>query len=906
MPQIQLFDGTTLDFPEGTKPEIMDAVAKRETQSRQQPQVPATEPTGGGFAPRDVREAEPSRDQMKDAYQEQFRGIRERQNPVARYADTAMRGLGRVVPFMGDAAALGDYLTGGSQSFQEAKDKQEAMDAVDDTDRPVTSIGSQLVGGLALPGGGALRTGSLITRIGKGAAIGAGYGALYGAGQGTDMDERAGHAISGGIVGGIAGGAVPAVTAAAGTAASGARRLAEPYLGARNPEASAMGRVRDAIGRDAANGAERLDPADFARAQAEGQAPMVVDTGGESTRALLRSSANTNPESREQAASTMADRFRSQSERTGQLFDDLSATGLNPEELQQRLRDAARRENASRYDRAYQEANALVERGDLVRNRIGSGGPNDGFWTPELDRLSQSDLVRDAIQRSMSTSTNEAAVQGGRAVRSPSPFEEAADGSLRLAQPGPDGQRVLPRLEFWDQVQRNLRDVYDAASRSGDNNLERQASTIRRQLTDHLDTIVPSYHEARAGAARFFGADDALEAGQNFFRVNGRQDFSEAQRALAQMSPAERQLFREGFLADASHAARGTADNSNITGRAWLNSPRGRQKLGLALGTNDANTIDAYMLRERIMDRARTALGNSTTARQLAELGMAGGVGTGIQGLLTGDWNPLNGPGAIAGAAARFGHGRLMRGIDQRVSREVMQILTSQDPAVLNRVIQQSQAPQALVAALRQIESGLSRSGSGAAARVRNDQDTHNDIDIDGHAAGGSVHHDFANELLGEVAQRFGAGGVVEGAAKGALDIIKRLKAGVAVPELAERYPAQIDPVQKMDEQMSGILKPGMTIPKYYGPAQEALTNFADSQGVDPRFAQEVMWAGAKKLKDGAKYTPKPMIQIGNEAIERTRRITGLSADQVVDGIVKGTIPVYKRGGLASCKARSS
>ena len=278
MPQIQLFDGTTLDFPEGTKPEIMDAVAKRETQSRQQPQVPATEPTGGGFAPRDVREAEPSRDQMKDAYQEQFRGIRERQNPVARYADTAMRGLGRVVPFMGDAAALGDYLTGGSQSFQEAKDKQEAMDAVDDTDRPVTSIGSQLVGGLALPGGGALRTGSLITRIGKGAAIGAGYGALYGAGQGTDMDERAGHAISGGIVGGIAGGAVPAVTAAAGTAASGARRLAEPYLGARNPEASAMGRVRDAIGRDAANGAERLDPADFARiAAALDRAEHILD-----------------------------------------------------------------------------------------------------------------------------------------------------------------------------------------------------------------------------------------------------------------------------------------------------------------------------------------------------------------------------------------------------------------------------------------------------------------------------------------------------------------------------------------------------------------------------------------------------------------------------------------------------
>jgi hypothetical protein len=110
-----------------------------------------------------------------------------------------------------------------------------------------------------------------------------------------------------------------------------------------------------------------------------------------------------------------------------------------------------------------------------------------------------------------------------------------------------------------------------------------------------------------------------------------------------------------------------------------------------------------------------------------------------------------------------------------------------------------------------------------------------------------------------------------------------------------------------MDEQMSGIIKPGMQQPKWYAPAEEAVHQFAAREGVDPRFAQEVMWAGNKKLNDvKGVYTPKPMIQIGNEAIERTRRITGLSADDVVDGIVKGTIPVYKRGGLASCKARSN
>lgn len=45
------------------------------------------------------------------------------------------------------------------------------------------------------------------------------------------------------------------------------------------------------------------------------------------------------------------------------------------------------------------------------------------------------------------------------------------------------------------------------------------------------------------------------------------------------------------------------------------------------------------------------------------------------------------------------------------------------------------------------------------------------------------------------------------------------------------------------------------------------------------------------------------MIQITNEMIERTRRITGLPANEVVDGMVRGTMPVYRRGGLASLKA---
>lgn len=729
-----------------------------EADFRQRIGLPTTQPTEGGFAPRDVREAEPSRDQMKAAYQEEARGVRDRQSTVGKYADTAVRGLARAIPFAGDAAALGDYLTGNSQTFQEAKDKQEAMDSVDDTDRPVTSYGSQIAGGLALPGGKMLQSGNLAARIGKGAAIGAGYGVAYGAGTGTDLGERAGNAISGGLVGGVAGGAVPAASAALGAVGRGARRLAEPILGAVDPNATAQSRAARAIAADTANGAQRLDPQDFAAARANGQDARVVDTGGENTKALLRSAANTSPDARQQAVETLADRFHSQGQRFADFLQNLPSRfqGNSIDDVRDALTARARQENGQRYERARQEAEALVGHTQAFP---------DGLWTPELDRLAQSDLVQSAMNRSISTGTNEATVAGQRAARPTSPFETGPNGDLRVTQ-GLDpvtGQRTLPTLDFWDQVQRNLRSTEQTARRTGDDNLARQAGVLRSQLVDHLDQIVPSYQEARQGAARFFGAQDALEAGENYFNQNGRNDIAQAQRAFARFSPAERELFQHGFTQAMSHASSQVGDNANITGRAWVNSPLARQKMALGLGAPNAQATEAQLLRERIMDRARTALGNSTTARQLVEMGLAGGVSGAY-----GDWSPTSiasgvAAGHFAGRALNPVLNHLGQAIDGRVSNEVMQILMSDDPAVLQRVIQRSQTPQRVIQALRRIESAVGRGAQPALSSYATGDNGQNEITVHppSHADGGLVKADpnFANELLGEVAQRFAKGG---------------------------------------------------------------------------------------------------------------------------------------------------
>jgi hypothetical protein len=96
-----------------------------------------------------------------------------------------------------------------------------------------------------------------------------------------------------------------------------------------------------------------------------------------------------------------------------------------------------------------------------------------------------------------------------------------------------------------------------------------------------------------------------------------------------------------------------------------------------------------------------------------------------------------------------------------------------------------------------------------------------------------------------------------------------------------------------IDEQMSKGFDPKLQMPEWYGPYEEAINSLAAEYGVDPRYFQEVGWAGLK-AKSPEGYTGKPMIQHVNEAIERTSRITGVPPEEVVGrGLVRAEMPLY-------------
>lgn len=590
-----------------------------------------------------------------------------------------------------------NYMRGDPETV---KAYDEAVKRIRDEDRaaqeqhPVASTVGNVAGAVAVPLGGVLNAATLPARIGRGVVVGAGTGALYGAGEGEGAMDRASRATGGALLGGAIGGAAPA--AIEGVIRAG-RAIAQPVAtairGIRNPDDEAARRVATAIQQDIRidpQAASRLTPQEFAASHQSGGPATLMDVGGETTRALARSAANTSPEGRAVLGRTINDRFEGQGDRvTGWLRNTFHFP--NADAQRQALEQTARNVNRPNYARAMQDG-------------------AHGVWSPELQRLAGAPAIRQASQGAVPSLANRGISEGFRAPRG-NPLVWGPQGRATLRQTS-SGNQVVPDLRFWDQVKRSLDSQIGKAQRAGDRPRVAELTELNRTLVAELDNLVPSYQAARAGAAHFFGAQDALEAGRNF--VTNNMNSGEARRALAQMSTQERQLFQDGFVSDFVARINQIGDRRSVL-NSIANSPAAREKLHIALGPQRAQELEAGLRVEGIMDLARNAVqGNSTTARQLAELGLAGGtytIGTG--------GNILNpDPTALMSAALVYGAARGRNRINENLSRRVAEMLTSNDPAILLRGIRTVTRNQQMFNSLRSVDQSLARVGGNQSSGV--------------------------------------------------------------------------------------------------------------------------------------------------------------------------------------------
>lgn len=646
------------------------------------------DPRTMGMAPRAVQEQgvdEGAR--LADALRERMAFNRDA-GPLAK-VDAAVRGAAGWLPGMNKLAAAGDAAFGAGQgtSFGERYTdnlaRQRALDTADELLNPNARLAGQVAGvvpmAMVTPMVNVAKGAGMMPAIANSAATGATYAGLSGAIESDDNKLAAG--ATGAALGGALGGALPPVLAGAGKLFGGAvNAVTAPARGIINPTRAAEKSVVKAL---AADGAD--DAATRLAGMQQGGAPAVLaDAGGESTRALARAAGNISGEARNIMRETLDERFAAQADRVADMIRGTGAS--NAGKTLEQIQEAARRANRPAYAKAYAE---------------GSGG----VINEELLGLMRAPAVMDAVRETIRTAGNKAAADGVQPMRSP--FVVDAQGNLALARTK-DGGTVIPNVQFWDYVQRSLRDKAESLSRSGANDAARDARALRSKILEQVDSAVPSFADARGGAARAFGAEDALEAGAKF--ITSRMPPMEARRVMAKMSPAERELFAEGARTELIQKIRSIADNRDVV-KNIANNPVAREQMEVALGRDGANRLIAGLDIERAMMAVRSAVqGNSTTAQQLLASGGASSAG---YGYLTGDMDPKSLLIAAAtGAGAR-------RYADGKVARRVAEVLMSNDPTQIERLLTLASKQKSVLDIVRSIESRvlpLASSQAGTAA----------------------------------------------------------------------------------------------------------------------------------------------------------------------------------------------
>jgi hypothetical protein len=504
--------------------------------------------------------------------------------------------------------------------------------------------------------------------------------------------REGGEVLSDMAAGGALGAGTPLAMAGLKMAGRGINdAVIRPIATMANRDNEAIGRVGRAVAQDTAAGSV-MSQADEAVAASANAPVLNADRFGTAVRTLARTASNVSTEAQGALKGAVEDRFLTQGARAKGFVDRLMGGATDDLALQDTLRTAAAASNKVAYDAARANPNARA------------------IWNQPIKELMQSPTFLSAIKEAESLGADRAAVSGFKAVKNP--FEFRPDGSVTLRQM-PDGSRALPSLDFWDQVKRNLDVLIEQAkpgiAGGGSKTRFNDLTAIKRKLVSALDSAVPEYQRARQGAASFFGAEDAIDAGRKAFKMP--KDVPELRRAHFAMTPAEKEAASVGYASEMIDAIDAAKDRLNVI-NSLFGSPSARARNELFLGSQRAKELEAYVKVEQTLHMLKDAVsGNSTTAQQLIAAGVLGGAG----GFLTGGDLGSAGGMAFLAMAGRRGLQMMGKKVDDQVMKKVAEMLTSGDPAAVKRAIQNAALTQKHMDALDAIMRGLTVGTRGAA-----------------------------------------------------------------------------------------------------------------------------------------------------------------------------------------------
>ncbi len=544
---------------------------------------------------------------------------------------------------------------------------------------PVLAYGTEIASSMAVPYAGAGKAfqlakgaglGNLAAKTVAGATTGGAYGGLYGAGSSKEegITGRLGDALTGAKFGAATGGlvsgaVVPGLSKLADVTKKAYQRSVTPMTAGSEKiaQSEAERRVAEALMRDRGQG---ISGRQFEGAQDRGIPVTMMEKGGETTRALARSAANQSPEARDILQRTIDPRFETQNQRISDALRRIVPEAGGVGATREGLKDIADQARKPLYKAAYEK---------------GGGGIID----PDLARLETSPTIQGAMKEAQGILSDRYARGLGVGGKPPGTMNYRTS----------DGQQITAHsLEYWDSVKKALDNKIGAAQRAGRREEAADAIGLKKQLVNILDRNVPEYARARGTASTFFGQDDALTAGEAFATNAAKYKNEAARKAVEAMTPAEREMFKQGYASRMLNNISEVRDRRNVANNL-LESTASRERAVIALGESGTRELAASIHIENIMDAARHATqGNSTTARQLVELGLIGGSGS--YAAYTGDPVALAVTGILGGRRYLAGRGenkiaenvaRLLTSGDQNAVREAVKKIVKQ-PEMLDRL----------------------------------------------------------------------------------------------------------------------------------------------------------------------------------------------------------------------------
>lgn len=500
-----------------------------------------------------------------------------------------------------------------------------------------------------IPGGAIARGvqggGRVLQAMKAGAGAGAAYGGLAGAGYADGgLADRGVGAAAGAGLGAALGGAFPLLGAGFGAAAKPVRDAVAARV---NPRGYAARKVVERMSIPTEQAARRLE-------RSPGMA--LMDVGGEGARNLARTVANTPGRGAQRLTTSGNLRAMAQGDRIKTQVGRVFADPDGYQAVKEGIIRARRHRAAPAYDAAY-------------RTPVP--------FTRELEAL----LNTPAGMRAM-------AAAKANSLNSRQPW---AQWFLNVSDDGRilDARRV-PDMPALDQIKRVLDDMVEGAMRQPDGSPfaramqtpeSRAIKSVRDDLLDILDSAVPAYREARRIAGETIKWDEALEFGRKALNMDSRVLRSK----LATMTNDELEMARVGI----AEAIRKRVDDAGFTHNALLKIFSSREQIRrlkpFFRRAEDWTAFRKAMFEEAKKRRSYDVLrGNSTTARQLADMAEAGtlsghvqaGAAAANRGLTAGVLN------AVAQGIRRLG------GTTPETADQMATLLATRDPAKVREIAQ--------------------------------------------------------------------------------------------------------------------------------------------------------------------------------------------------------------------------